>query len=197
MKHCSNINCDLFFKFNTPNASFCNINVSFHVCLVILGPRIPRKNHYFTTIRTLPRGWRVWVEIMPLGTQKGWSNILHATIGGNLRRYGDRTPGIWFRPGSTKLHICSPVNGNKNFCFDTRRSLPLNKYTKVAVMQTQVGNSSNYMYRVFINNKLVYKVLNKKAGVFRNVKYFVGDPWHAAANAKIKDLAVTLYQHRG
>ena len=62
----------------------------------------------------LPRGWKVSFKINPFAIYGEWSNVLHATIGHDAGRHGDRTPGIWFLPGTTRLHTCSTVNGNTN-----------------------------------------------------------------------------------
>ena len=148
-----------------------------------------------TGFQYLPRGWRVTFEITPLGTQKGWSNILHSTIGGNDKRYGDRTPGIWFLPGSTKLHICSAVNGKRNFCYDSS-PLPLNKMSRVTVIQVQSPKSYKYYYQIYINRKRVVNIHNRKPRVFRNTKFFAADGWYNPANAKINNLQVTMLRDR-
>ena len=148
-----------------------------------------------TSISRLSRGWSVYIKITPYGIRKGWSNIMHATIGGNNRNYGDRIPGIWFRPGSTRLHICSAVNGNKNKCYESS-PLPLRKEATVVVRQIQSWKDFKYYYQIFINRKRVYSIQNKDTTVFKNVEYFLSDPWYVPANAKLGDFKIAILRDR-
>ncbi|XP_066927260.1 uncharacterized protein [Clytia hemisphaerica] len=139
----------------------------------------------------LPLGWRVSVQIRPLRVINGFSSILHASVGGNKKNYGDRVPAIFFRPRSTRLHICSAVSGNANYCFDT---LPIrrNRYTNVVIQQVQKPNYGNlYFYQVFINGRKIKDVLNTKPQVFRNVQYFASNPFLRPAIANIRNFRLT------
>ena len=145
----------------------------------------------------LKRGWKVSFKIRPTEVVSGWSNIMHATTGGNIAQYGDRTPGIWFHSQTTKLHICSAVNGNKNYCFNSE-PLPLNKESFIAVLQIQTNeNSPQYTYEIFINGVKVLSVFNDKPEKFENVKYYASDPWYQSAKATITDFKVNVYKHTG
>ena len=77
----------------------------------------PVKNRAMLRKNPLLRGWTLTMDIKPNGTVPGWSNILHATVDNNRGKYGGRTPGIWFHSNSNKLHICSAVSGNRNYCY--------------------------------------------------------------------------------
>ena len=149
-----------------------------------------------TQRNTLLRGWRVSFQINPFGTVNGWSNIMHATIGKNIGRYGDRTPGIWFHSGTTKLHICSAVNGNANYCYNSL-SIPLHKHSSIIVQQIQSASNHQYYYQIFINGKRYINLLNKRPQIFSNVKYYASDPWHQAAHATIRHFRLTMYKHKG
>lgn len=123
--------------------------------------------------------------------QNRWSSILHATTGGDNAVYGDRTPGIWFRPGSTRLHICSAVNGKENYCYDSR-PLPMKRYSKVEVIQFQVGKSNKYLFRIRINGKLVKTVRNNMPREFADVTYYASDRWYKPAKAKVKNFILAI-----
>ena len=123
---------------------------------------------------------------------------MHATTGGNIAQYGDRTPGIWFHSQTTKLHICSAVNGNKNYCFNSE-PLPLNRASTIIVQQIQaVENNPQYTYEIIINNVKVFSVFNDKPGKFENIKYYASDPWYQAAKvATLKNFNIEKYKHTG
>ena len=82
-----------------------------------LGSGELKKSKLITQRETLPRTWAITLKVNPYNTVNVLSNILHATIGKDNERYGDRIPGIWFLPKTTKLFICSAVNGNKNLAY--------------------------------------------------------------------------------
>ena len=146
----------------------------------------------------LPRGWGIKIQVRPTGKIYGWSNILHGTIGKNIKRYGDRIPGIWFHSGSTKLHICSAVNGNKNYCYNTPYQLHFYKFTTIIIQQVQKKNYGNhYFYQIIINGKKVVDVMNNQAQVFKNVKYFASDPWYHPAKADIRNFRIVTLKHQG
>ena len=140
---------------------------------------------------SLPLGWRVSVQIRPLGIRNGFSSILHASIGGDAKNYGDRTPAIFFRPKSTGLHICSAVSGNPNYCFDSQ-PIRRNAYTTVVIQQVQKPKYGNlYFYQIFINGRKVRDVLNTRPQVFRNVRYFASNPFLQPAIANIRNFRLT------
>ena len=165
---------------------------------MVLGPEALVRDTRQEEKRKLTRGWKVSLGVTPFGTVNGWSNIMHATLGRNLAEYGDRTPGIWFHSGTTKLHICSAVNGNKNYCFNSD-PIPLNEESKIIVQQIQaVENNPQYTYEILINGEKVLSVFNDKPENFEYVKYYTSDPWYQAAKvAEINDLAIETYKHTG
>ena len=150
---------------------------------------------WFTSASRLSRGWRVFTKITPLGIQKGWSNIMHATIGGDNKNYGDRIFFFFFFGVYRFLHICSAVNGNKNNCYDSS-PLPLKKEATVVVQQIQSSKDFKYYFQIFINRKRVYSIQNKDIKVFQNVEYFLSDPWYMPANAKLGDFRIAFLRDR-
>ena len=141
--------------------------------------------------------WTVQFEIKPLKVMSHWRSILHGTIGGNVKNYGDRTPGVWFISKTTRLFICSAINGNPNFCIATKQSLPLNRYTTVKIQQVallrrygsrQYGTRIHFQIR--INDKLVADRVNTKPKSFNEVRYYSGDPWYEPAFAVVRNFKV-------
>ena len=145
---------------------------------------------------TLLRGWKLSFTLNPFGIVKGWSNILHGTIGKNYGRNGNRTPGIWFIPQTTKLYICSSVNENHNYCY-TSAPIPIHKNSLIQIQQVQLESNHQYYYQIFINGKIVLNILNKVPLAFKNVKYYASDPWSNPAHATISNFNLTMMKHKG
>ena len=78
--------------------------------------------------------YQVSVDIYPIKTVSGWSNVYHIGKGLNLDNYGDRNPAIFFISGTTEMHIASSINGNKNYVYDSQ-PIPLKEWTTVSVKQ--------------------------------------------------------------
>ena len=143
----------------------------------------------------LPREWKVSFEIKPLRRSTKPTNIFHATTGGNKKNHGERTPAIFFTKLSTRLFVCSSINDNPNLCKISPR-LPLGKWTKIVVQQTQ-KEDLKYYYEIFINDKKKISIVNKKPRIFKNVKYYASDPFYQAANAMIRNVVIEKYQPKG
>ena len=112
------------------------------------------------------------------------------TISGNEAVYGARIPGIWTLPKSTStgyLHIAFASSGNRNYYVNTK-VLPVNKWVKVRLSQQLEG--SQYIYKIFINDKQVLRRVNTQPRDFRNVKVYAGDPWYQAAEGYIRNLDI-------
>ena len=109
---------------------------------------ILEKNKLLKTKTTLSQGWQVSLEIQPTGTVSRYANILHATIGGNHGKHGDRIPAIFFHAGSTKLVICTSLNNNPNNCSRISPSLPINTWNTLLVQQIQDKQDNEYHFKV-------------------------------------------------
>ena len=64
--------------------------------------------------------WVMSAEILPLNTKTDWGSIIHVSIGGDVKNYGDRTPGLWFHSESTEMRVSSAVHGKSDFYIRTR-----------------------------------------------------------------------------
>ena len=155
-----------------------------------------KKSKLIAEKETLLRGWKLSFTLNPFGTVKGWSNILHGTIGKDHGRNGDRTPGIWFRSQTTKLYICSSVNGDNNYCYNSA-PIPLHENTSIQIQQVQLESNHQYHYQIFINKKRMLNTLNKVPMAFKNVKYYASDPWYNPAHATISNFNLTMMKYNG
>nr|XP_047144967.1 uncharacterized protein LOC101241106 isoform X2 [Hydra vulgaris] len=147
------------------------------------------KSNLNATLSFLEKTYSVSFKIKPRSYSFGWKSVIHLTIGGNLGRYGDRCPAVWFLyDGSGRLYISSAVNGNYDYIFTTE-PLPLNQWSSLRISQFQINGI--YMYTVYLNELLVHSVVNKKPQSFSNVKVYTADPWSDAQDGSIKDLKIT------
>ena len=152
-------------------------------------------NKLLTKVKVLQRGWTVSFAVKPTGVVTGLANIIHATLGENDRKYGDRTPGVWFKSKTTELYICSAISGNKDKCFISQ-PLPKNKFTTIIIRQFQ-KKDFKYYFQIFINGKKEFEIINSEPRIFKNVKYYGSDPWHKAAKCILKDFDLKMFSHKG
>ena len=182
--------------------NWCLINVTFNSKQQLIfdfyrsGLENLKKSKLIKKQETLLRGWKVSFKIHPFGTVNKYSSILHATIGKDHGQAGDRIPAIWFQPRSTKLYICSAVNGNKDYCY-SKSSIPLHRTSFIIVQQVQSKKNYQYYYQIIINGKRILNILNKNPQVFKNVKYYAGDPWWNPAYATINHFNLAVFKHKG
>jgi len=126
------------------------------------------RNNLHQTLPLLHKQYRLSFEVYPTGTiANSFASIIQVGLGGWVDVYGDRTPAISFKPGSTELHITSSVNSNNNYIHNTP-AIPLNKWTKVEV--SQIREFDGYHYTIAINGLIVNDVINTDARTFANVK---------------------------
>ena len=145
------------------------------------------KNRIFSQLPRVGKQWYLSFDVKPTGTIRSSSNIVHATIGKDSERFGDRIPAVWFRPGRTELSICSAVNDQKNYCW-TSRALPLNKFTNVRIRQVWNPTLHVYEFIVELNDVVVHKVVNNGAESFDNVLLYASNPWNVPAKAVVRHL---------
>ena len=150
------------------------------------------RNNPVTSISTLHPVWEVSVDIFPTGITPGWSNILQLSIGDHNKNYGDRVPGIWFRPDTTNLHICGPVDGNRNYYYDSKFPLPLNQWSTVKIYQTE-STDGKFQYIINICDRIVHTVHNTWPQVFSDVKVYASNPWDTPAAANITNLKISSF----
>ena len=67
--------------------------------------------------------------------------------------------------------------------------LTLNKWVHFVVSQKLEGG--NYVYRVYMDNKLLDTIINKVPREYKNVNVFVADNWYNAQPGFIKNIGIT------
>ena len=159
------------------------------------GPIQLTRSNVIATKNVLPRGWNISFNIVPFSNVKWMGNILHATVGGDVGRFGDRVPGVWFIGGTTILNICSAINESANACYARFNHLPTNKRSTSVIQQIQSATNHLYYFEIYINGVIVYRVMNELPKVFNNVTYYASDPWYAPANAFLSGFKLVTYKH--
>ena len=124
--------------------------------------------------------WKITLDMVLLsllGTD--YYNVFHFTIGQNIGRLGDRTPALWifqqrllfgFNAGSYNQYF-SPI------------IIPLNQ--KMRVVIEQIVQSNKPIVRIFIDKIMVHQAAHNWQIPFKNVKFYLGDPWYPPASVKI------------
>lgn len=143
------------------------------------------KGHLIDEKAYLSPYYQLSFRVKPTGKTSSWGSIIHATVGGDIYRYGDRTPGIWFHGQSTRLHICSAINGNRNSCWNSPFELPLNSFSTIVIKQQLVNGK--LLFQVFVNGSVKYSVENKQAEYFPHVNVYGADKWYDPAKAIVTD----------
>lgn len=158
---------------------------------------LEHKPIYNTLIRTFPiwfNEYEVNLDVKPLGIISSWGSIIHLSKGGNNNIYGDRIPAIWFQPGTNKLHICSAISNNRNYCVNENKDLPRDRFTKIRIAQVCQDSCNDYRYTISIDGEQVHSILNKNPITLSNVRVYMADPWGNAANALVKNLSIETSQ---
>jgi len=131
---------------------------------------------------TMAADFTLAFDIQPTGTERGWASIVHYTNGGN----GNRVPGIWFWPGTTKLHV---VVGPRNHHINPDYSLPLNQWSSVRV---QVAGATA---KITVNGRdFGYTGLPARPATTVGVTLYAADPWYPAARASIRATSTQVDQ---
>ena len=146
-----------------------------------------------TLVQTLPKyygNYDVSFDVIPRGGKSNhYASIIHLTIGGNHRRLGDRIPAIWFRPGTLTLSICTSINKHSSHCINGKGNLPIGISTNIRVVQ-KCDESTRCVYQVFIHGARIYENVNTNPLSLENVRVYLSDPWHPAADVFVKNLKV-------
>ena len=146
-------------------------------------------------IRTFPfyfNEYEVSLDIMPTsGKVSDWASIFHVTKGGNHGNIGDRMPAMWFLPGTRRLHICTALGTNPNYCVDGTSDIPAHVYTNINIQQKLLSNGS-YQYNIRVNGSVRSQVINtnKIPPTLYNAKLYLGNPWNSSAKANVKNLVI-------
>jgi hypothetical protein len=78
--------------------------------------------------------WKYSLTLRPTSIAPDWTNIFHVTYNDtNSEGFGSRAPGLWFIPGSTRLHLVVNTKRQLQWILDSTKALPLNQETNVSI----------------------------------------------------------------
>jgi hypothetical protein len=124
-------------------------------------------------------------NITPREIRNGWGNIIHFTQNSDSQRY----PGIWFHPGSLRIHVRVADETDGNWGLDTE-PIPINQKSSFRLecigKSVKVYVNSNVYEEIqptkrVDNNYLKTRVSNTKVNVYG------ANPWYEPANALIEN----------
>ena len=144
-----------------------------------IDPILAQGNKIGTVARTTGN-YILSFEVVPIGINANWGSILHFTNGDDCCNFGNRSPGIWFWPGSTQLHCRIGDSTNGNWGIDTL-AIPLNVRTKVTIECNGVDVKVTVGANVYTDKQPT----SRFAG---DLTVYAGDPWYPAANAQVYNL---------
>lgn len=140
----------------------------------------------------LEKQWYLSFDIKPNApVSSADASILHTSRGS----FNERIPSIHFKRGTLRLHICIILNVKTHNCFVQADPLSTNFFTNIKLMQSWDTKMENYVYKVYINGKLIRSAVNSVPLVYKNVKVYAANPWQRQANALIKNLVFVNIPH--
>jgi len=148
----------------------------------------PRRGNLLTSLSLWPKEYEIKFDFFPFFLPDSFVNILHVTKGGNNDVYGDRSPSIYAKGGSDPfLHICSSINGNKNYCMNF--NISSNTWISLRIAQKKAENQS-YEIEYTVDNIVMDTVVNGLAMEFENVKIYSSNPWVPSLNGILRNVEI-------
>ena len=92
---------------------------------------------------------------------------------------GVRIPHVYLHANTTKLHICTALNGNFNHVWNSEE-MPVNTWFKLTIKQTrfqavnEIEVRSKFIYEILINDEIMHQAINQSPKTFRNVNGYSG-----------------------
>jgi len=136
-----------------------------------------KKSREIGRISEIYRGWKLSIYVKPIKVSTKWTSIIELTTGNN------RIPAIFFKPNSFIPKFYH--EGNQNV---EGKALEPNKFTRIDVRQLQ-SRSGKHVYSILINKRKIFEETSPNPKTYQNVKVFIGNRRHEAANALVKKLS--------
>ena len=91
---------------------------------------------------------------------------------------GDRIPGIWFHPGTRRLHVRDGHGNDGNAGCDPEEELPANTATTVRV------EMRSRLIEVLLNGRRQCTAVRGDQQAFDSVVVYAADPWYQEASQR-------------
>ena len=108
-------------------------------------------------------------------TNDWWSNVLSfivERINPHGFPQGGRIPAVYLYKESNMLLVCSALNGDGNVCW-TSKEMPINTWFNLKIKQSFLY--AEYVYEIFIDDKLMFERANDQPTTFENVQGIIGN----------------------
>jgi hypothetical protein len=126
------------------------------------------------------KSFTFWINIQ--NVNNNWRNIFHITASGNCCSPGERAPGVWIWPGSTRFLVVHDTSYTANDWYGIDGA-DQNQNTFVAL----VWNENKFS--VYINDDLIgeYTLRGTLTEPQTTSKFYIADPWYPCDGFMIKN----------
>ena len=122
------------------------------------------------------------VKTYTLGLVHPWQNILRFTATDHDQgNQGDRIPGVWFYPNTTRLHIVDGHGPDANDECSILEELPAGVPTMLRIVL------ESHQVRVFYNGTLKCIEARSDRQVWNETMVYLGDPWYEPAPVDVRN----------
>jgi hypothetical protein len=143
------------------------------------------KNRHVKTMN-LPKDFTLEFDLTLKGTVSGWGSVFHFTTGSDCCAHGSRIPAMWFRPNSKTFIIVDGNQKNGN-AHSNHGSLTVGKKVSIRMV------ARKHSFDTYVDGKKTGSLnrSGKDRRAWKNVKFYMADPWYPAANAQISQIKFT------
>ena len=144
--------------------------------------QIERNSLKFVGVTVHPE-YEVSIELnLKRNTNSMFSNIFTFISDVPPSTEGFRNPSVFLHKKSTRLEICCGVVPDDSWTLSWNSNpMPINTWFKLTIKQSKFQSvsqgqvRSKYVYEIFINDELMYQIVNKNPKTFRNVNGYMGN----------------------
>ena len=152
-----------------------------------------KRNTLIKTFDEITKEYKISFDVKPSSFQMVWGNVIHFTVGVNVRSNGSRIPFVCYERSaetSSALLVSSQINGAYHYQTITDSKYTVGEWAHVEISQIQ--DSLGYNYTVRVDGQEIYTTINRFPETFYNVKCYISDPWYPTQSGFIKNVFVYL-----
>lgn len=148
---------------------------------------IPSRSNQFSDFN-LAKDYEISFDITPTGIEGNWGNLFRfGLLDGNCCAPGQRSPSVWFWPGSLHIHyiVGDLRDGNWPHGSGLGRTPPLTLHKKHKIVISCIGK--NVTMRI---DETVISMSQPSERVEGKMRVWFSDPWHPPARCIIENFNV-------
>ena len=144
-----------------------------------------KQNDYIDTLTLIPKEFEISFEFIEYGVKHDKQNIFHLTTGERYCEAGNMIPAVWMINGS--LEVAMAINNTSN----TSKLFIINDNEWHKVMISQKKNiDGDFIFQVVINDVVKWNVINQEPKEFRDVNFFMSNPWESAFSGSLRNFQI-------